>query len=144
MGWLVWELRQIAASIGCPVVGSVSGVGVGGGTVFTVAFGPRGHILATGSGDDTVRLWNVTDLTLPKLLSVLEGHANVVSAVAFSPDRHTVVTAAADGTARLWNTDTAQDAQHICTTAGAPITPDEWSQYFQNAPYKQPCATSPG
>jgi WD40 repeat protein len=29
------------------------------GQVYSVAFAPDGHTLATGSGDNTVRLWSV-------------------------------------------------------------------------------------
>ena len=35
------------------------------GAVYSVAFSPDGHTLATGSDDGTVRLWNVTDPAHP-------------------------------------------------------------------------------
>ena len=41
--------------------------------VQSVAFSPDGRLLATGSADGTVKLWDVQARTL---LATLEGHAN--------------------------------------------------------------------
>ena len=49
----------------------------------SVAFSPDGRLLATGSGDGTVKPWDVQARTL---LATLEGHADWVQSVAFSPD----------------------------------------------------------
>jgi conflict system STAND superfamily ATPase/WD40 domain-containing protein len=62
-------------------------------SVFSVVFSPDGHTLATGSNDQTVRLWNVTDPAHPTPLGPpLTGHTNSVFSVAFSPDGHTLAT----------------------------------------------------
>lgn len=53
------------------------------GHVMSVAFDPSGGILANGSRDNTVKLWEATS---GKLLRTLEGHADEVDIVAFSPD----------------------------------------------------------
>jgi len=52
------------------------------GWVWAVAFSLDGHILASGSNDQTVRLWDVRD-GLPR---TLHGHTGWVISVAFSPD----------------------------------------------------------
>jgi hypothetical protein len=82
------------------------------GLVEAVVFSPDGRTLATGSDDDTARLWNVTNPAHPRPLANLIGATGYVYAVAFSPDGHTLATGSSDGSVRLWNvTDPANPRQ---------------------------------
>ncbi|EUC26918.1 hypothetical protein COCCADRAFT_31441, partial [Bipolaris zeicola 26-R-13] len=69
--------------------------------VTAVAFSPEGQFIASASGDNTVRLWEVATGTCR---STLEGHSNQIVAVAFSPDGQLVASISQDTTIRLWET----------------------------------------
>ncbi|WP_017302018.1 adenylate/guanylate cyclase domain-containing protein [Nodosilinea nodulosa] len=58
------------------------------------------RILATGSDDHTIKLWNAQTLDCVK---TLYGHDGWVSAIAFSPDGQTLVSGSSDKTVKLWN-----------------------------------------
>src|SRR5262249_32361643 len=55
--------------------------------VLSVAFSPEGNTLASGSGDRTIKLW---DVATGKERATLTGHGDWVRSVAFSPDGNTL------------------------------------------------------
>ena len=79
-----------------------------GGSVNSVAFSTDGALLASGAGDNTVKLWDVATNTN---IASLEGHTDGVWAVAFSHDGKMLASGAgdptiyfpADNTIKLWD-----------------------------------------
>jgi WD40 repeat protein len=69
------------------------------GLVLSVAFSPDGQLLASGSWDDTVILW---DVRTGERVRTLEGHTDDVNSVAFSPDGRLLASGSGDGTVILW------------------------------------------
>ena len=69
-----------------------------------LAWSPDGRLLASGSGDNTVRVWNAATGTAEW---VRDGHAKIVYSVAWSRDG-LLASGAGDKTIRLWNAATGQ------------------------------------
>ena len=72
-------------------------------TVNHLAFKPNSYLLASGSYDKTIRIWDVGDNTNLRHVRTLRGHTSIVTSVAWSPDGRTLASASHDGTVRLWN-----------------------------------------
>src|SRR5205085_11336499 len=72
--------------------------------VRTVATSPDGRLALSGSGDKTLRLW---ELATGKELRRLEGHAGWCGG-SFSPDGSRVLSFSADRTVRLWEVATGK------------------------------------
>ena len=73
--------------------------------VLSVAFSPDGSKLASGSGDTTVRMW---DLNTECPLYTCEGHRGWVLNVAFSPDGQTLASAGMDHCIYIWDANTGK------------------------------------
>jgi ribosome assembly protein 4 len=68
--------------------------------VLCAAFSPDSKLLATGSGDTSVRIW---DLGTEMPMKELRGHKEWVLQVAWSPDGRALASAGTDKTAVLWD-----------------------------------------
>src|SRR4051794_12096558 len=69
------------------------------GLVISVAFSPDGKVLATGSFDNTIKLW---DFPAGKELRILKGHTGQVYGVAYNKDGSVLASGSADKTIRTW------------------------------------------
>jgi RNA polymerase sigma factor (sigma-70 family) len=94
------------------------------GSAEAVAWNPDGSVLASGSRDKTVKLW---DVKTGKETTALKGHTDEVDAVAFRPDGKMLASASADETIRLWDAATGKEkaalkghASGVCAVAWSP------------------------
>ncbi len=67
--------------------------------VMSIALSPDGQTLASGSEDETIKIWN---LQTGKLLRTLSGHVSPVISVTFSPDGQTLASGGQSGRIKLW------------------------------------------
>lgn len=73
--------------------------------VLSVAFSPDGKALASGSGDTTVRIW---DLTTETPIATCEAHKHWVLFVSFSPDCSKIASGGMDHNIIIWNAETGE------------------------------------
>jgi WD40 repeat protein len=70
------------------------------GSIRAMPFSSDGRLMASGSWDRTVKLW---DPTTGAVRRTFKGHSSKILAVAFSPDGRLVASGSGDKTVRLWN-----------------------------------------
>jgi WD40 repeat protein len=76
------------------------------GSVSSVAFSPDGKTVASGSLDDTIKMWNVAT---GQEINTLKGYSYPVISVAFSPDGKTLASGGWDDTIKIWHVATGQE-----------------------------------
>ena len=72
--------------------------------VNSVVFSPDGNMIASGSGNGTIRLWNAHT---GEFIKYLEGHTKSVNSVVFSPNGNTLISAGENGVC-LWDVNTGE------------------------------------
>ena len=81
--------------------------------VYSVVFSPDGTLLASGSEDHTIKLWDVANR---RNIATLKGHTRLVSAVSFSPSDGTLLASGSeDHTIKLWD---VANRRNIATLKG--------------------------
>ncbi len=70
--------------------------------IYDVAFSPVDASLVAGAGgDNTIKLWNLSNMTEPK--AILKGHTAAVKSIDFSPTGELLASAGLDNQVILWN-----------------------------------------
>ncbi|NEQ68332.1 MAG: hypothetical protein F6J86_28865 [Symploca sp. SIO1B1] len=76
----------------------------------SVSFSPDGNILATGSSDKTIKLW---DIETGQEIRTLRGHNQEVNSVSFNPDGNVLATGSGDKTIKLWDVEMGQEIRTL-------------------------------
>jgi len=80
--------------------------------VSSLAISPAGDVLASGSWDKTIKVW---ELETGALIGTLTGHSDRVNSVAISCDGKLLVSGSSDETIKFWN---LQSGDLLCTFPG--------------------------
>ncbi|KAJ9094542.1 general transcription repressor [Naganishia cerealis] len=71
----------------------------------SVCFSPDGKLLATGTEDKLIRIW---DLTTKRIIKILRGHEQDIYSLDFFPDGNRLVSGSGDRTVRIWDLRSSQ------------------------------------
>lgn len=85
------------------------------GSVYSVAISPDGKTLASGSGDKTIKIWN---LSTGKVINTLKGHSSWIKSVAISPDGKILASGSWE-TIKIWNFTTGQKIRTLKSYSGS-------------------------
>ncbi|WP_392530274.1 protein kinase [Nostoc sp. C117] len=104
--WFSGHSNMVHSVAFCPISANSSYQGESGRTTKTTDI--NWGILASGSWDNTIKLW---DINTGKEIRTLIGHTNWVNSVAFSPDGKLLASGSADCTIKLWQVNTGIEIQ---------------------------------
>ncbi|XP_049787511.1 notchless protein homolog 1 isoform X2 [Schistocerca cancellata] len=98
--------------------------------VISASFSPDGKYLASGSGDTTVRFWDIHTQT-PHY--TCKGHKNWVLCIAWSPDGLRLASACKNGHICLWDPQTGMQVGRSLIGHKQWITALSWEPYHRNS-----------
>lgn len=106
----VWSVKFAPTSLNASILGGSTG----------------GKVIATGSGDKTVKLWSLTDYTC---LKTFEGHSNSVLRTLFISNGLQIASSGGDGLVKIWDVKEGE-----CSTTLDNHEDRVWSLTTSNSP----------
>ncbi|CAG9786815.1 unnamed protein product [Diatraea saccharalis] len=97
--------------------------------VISTSFSPSGRELASGSGDTTVRFW---DLHTQTPLHVCKGHSNWVLCISWAPDGSKLASACKQGRIMIWDPKTGNQIGKTMIGHKQWVTALAWEPYHIN------------
>ena len=85
---------------------------------FSVDFNSSNSLIASGSFDETIKLWDVRE---PKCMRTIPGHSDAVTTVRFSSDSSLLLSSSLDGICRVWDVGLCQPVKSIYSEGNVPI-----------------------
>ncbi|KAK6625591.1 Notchless protein 1 [Polyplax serrata] len=98
-------------------------------SVVSISFGPNSKNLASGSGDTTVRLW---DLNTQTPYHTLTGHTNWVLCLVWSADGKKLASGDKNGVILVWNPENGKQLGKAMSGHKGWITSLSWEPYLMN------------
>jgi len=87
--------------------------------VFCVCFNPASNLLASGSMDETIRVW---DVKTGKCHKTLPAHSEPVTAVHFNRDGTLIASCSHDGLIRIWDMQSNNCLKTLVDSANPPVS----------------------
>jgi WD40 repeat protein len=117
------------------------------GAVNTLNFDPQKVedrlLLSSASDDQTVIVWDVTDVLTADIFLKLEGFGGPVTSAFFSSDGKQLTTIESNGQTTVWTIDPGDWLQLACRAAGRNLNPSEWMQYLPGQEFHKTCEVNP-
>ena len=107
------------------------------GQVYGLAISPDARLLAAGTENGSVVLWDLK--TRQRLGDPLVGPTDIVSGLAFTTDGTQLLAGSSDNTTTLWDVDPLSWERRACAEAGRTLSKAEWRQYLGSRSYQPPC-----
>jgi WD40 repeat protein len=108
-------------------------------TVTALAFSPDSNWLASGSHDQTVRLWNMKVEDIAQWPILLTAPNEAIEQLSFTPDGMQLYASSRQFT-YVWNINLPSLIARACEVTNGSMTPSEWASFMPALPYHDTCS----